>query len=77
MRGFHEMQSKLVKTIRSTRVTHIDVKESVSTLGNAERKALRAVADKFATEIALRSVGLTQQEISRLRLVRASHQAAG
>ena len=64
------MQSKLVKTIRSTRVTHIDVSDGKNTLSAAERTALLATCDKFASEIAVRRAGLDQHEIARLRFVR-------
>ena len=64
------MQPRLVKTIRATLITRIDVYESQSSLTEDERKSLGFVAENLGSELPLRQAGLSPAEIRRLQFLR-------
>lgn len=64
------MQSRLLKKIPATQVTRGDSTDADWHLGGDERRALSAVAQKFAPELKLRAGGLSPDEIRNLEFLR-------
>lgn len=71
--GTRLKQSRLVKTIRATQVSSVDLGHPENWLSDDEQQSLREVTARNQQEIALRSAGLNPVEISHLMFAKWLH----
>ncbi len=64
------MQQSLLKTIRATMITRLEVVDSASYLTDEECESLDKVAEKVGPELSLRRAGLDQSEIRQLEFLK-------